>query len=321
MAQICFKDSFIIVLYRAYPRRFKPAEVAPDTRANVHFFGIDNFAVLRRFFFKRGDCCGRFLLRKRVYNQHFRSVRRFIRVPPLNLLFLFLRKHNGGIETLAKSAFIRFVENKSAGSRLSTCPLPLYARVPPQSEHCDTLEGRTRGGLPAADRRRAAKPPTRVSAAPKRAACAAPNLTTAAFWKVEKGRAWRKPRRGSALAVHSNSNIAYSILQSCPKQQTLNLAKQPPTAAFNLPAPPQCPRTAAIRTLQYPRGAHARRSACGRPPQGGEAAHARFGCAETRGVRRTQPHDCGVLESGKGQSMEKAAARKRFGVFSQHCRL
>lgn len=186
MAQICFKDSFIIVLYRASPRHFKPAEVAPDTRANVHFFGIDNFAVLRRFFFKRGDCCGRFLLRKRVYNQHFRSVRRFIRVPPLNLLFLFLRKHNGGIETLAKSAFIRFVENKSAGSRLSTCPLPLNA---------------------------------------------------------------------------------------------------------------------------------------GAPPQGGEAAHARSGCAETRGVRRTQPHDCGVLEIGKGQSMEKAAARERFGVFSQHCRL
>ena len=49
------------------------------------------------------------------------------------------------------------------------------------------------------------------------------------------------------------------------------------------------------------------------PSQGGEAAHARFGCAETRGVRRTQPHDCGVLESGKGQSMEKAAARERFG--------
>ena len=133
------------------------------------------------------------------------------------------------------------MENKSAGARLSICPLPLHARVPPQSEHCDTLEGRTRGGLPAADRRRAAKPPTRVSAAPKRAACAAPNLTTAAFWKVEKGRAWRKPRRGSALAVHSNSNIAYSILQGCPKQQILNLAKQPPTAAFNLPAPPQCP--------------------------------------------------------------------------------
>ena len=181
MAQICFKDSFIIGLYRAYPQRFKLAEVAPDTRANVHFFGIDNFAVLRRFFFKRGDCCGRFLLRKRVYNQHFRSARRFIRVPPLNLLLLFPRKHNGG------------------------------------------------------------------------------------------------------------------------------------DGAFNLPALPQCPRTAAIRTLRYPRGAHARRSACGRPPQGGEAAHARFGCTETRGVRRTQPHDCGVLESGKGQSMEKAAARERFG--------
>ena len=195
MAQICFKDSFIIVLYRAYPRRFKPAEVAPDTRANVHFFGIDNFAVLRRFFFKRGDCCGRFLLRKRVYNQHFRSARRFIRVPPLNLLFLFLRKHNGGDGALVKLTFIHFVENKSAGARLSICPLPLHARVPPQSELCDTLEGRTRG----------------------------------------------------------------------------------------------------------------------RPPQGGEAAHARFGCAETRSVRRTKPHNCGVLESGKGQSMEKAAARERFG--------
>lgn len=87
------------------------------------------------------------------------------------------------------------------------------------------------------------------------------------------------------------------------------------------PLPLHARRTAAIQTLRYPRGAHARRSACGRPPQGGEAAHARFGCAETRGVRRTQPHDCGVLESGKGQSMEKAAARERFGVFSQHCRL
>ena len=139
----------------------------------------------------------------------------------------------------------------------------------------------------------------RVSAAPKRAACAAPNLTTAAFWKVEKGRAWRKPRRGSALAVHSNSNIAYSILQSCPKQQILNLAKQPPTAAFNLPAPPQCRRTAAGRRSR-PRAFRLRRNARG---------------------RRTQPHDCGVLESGKGQSMEKAAARERFGVFSQHCRL
>ena len=318
MAQICFKNSFIIVLYRAYPRRFKPAEVAPDTRANVHFFGIDNFAVLRRLLrpLPPAEACSQ----SAFYNP-LRSVRRFIRVPPLNRLVLSLRKHNGGDGTLVKSAFIRFVKNKSAGARLSTCPLPLHARVPPQSEHCDTLEGRTRGGLPAADRRRAAKPPMRVSAQPKRAACAAPNLTTAAFWKVGKGRAWRKPRRGSALAVHSNSNIAYSILQSCPKQQILNLAKQPPTAAFNLPAPSPRPRTAAIRTLRYPRGAHARRSACGRPPQGGEAAHARFGTAETRSVRRTQPHDCGVLESGKGQSMEKAAARKRFGVFSQHCRL
>ena len=111
----------------------------------------------------------------------------------LNWLLLF-GKHDGGIGTLIKSAFIRFVENKSAGSRLSTCPLPLDACAPPQSELCDTLKGRTRGGL----------------------------------------------------------------------------------------------------------------------PQGGEAAYARFGCAETRGVRRAQPHNCGVLESGKGQSMEKAAARKRF---------
>lgn len=133
MAQICFKDSFIIVLYRAYPRRFKLAEVAPDTRANVHFFGIDNFAVLRRFFFKRGDCCGRFLLRKRVYNQHFRSVRRFIRVPPLNLLFLFLRKHNGGTGLwLNRLLFALWrINRRGRGFQLARSPsMRVYRRNP-----------------------------------------------------------------------------------------------------------------------------------------------------------------------------------------------
>ena len=199
------------------------------------------------------------------------------------------------------------MENKSAGARLSTCPLPLHARVPPQSEHCDTLEGRTRGGLPAADRRRAAKPPTHVSAAPKRAACAAPNLTTAAFWKVEKGRAWRKPRRGSALAVHSNSNIAYSILQSCPKQQILNLAKQPPTAAFNLPAFPPCPAHRRNPNFAIPsRGARA--AVCLRHTAAGRRSRPR--AFRLRRNARRAPHPTSRLRRfGKWERAERGESR------------
>ena len=201
---------------------------------------------------------------------------------------------------MVKLTFIHFVENKSARSRLSICPLPLNAGAPPQSEHCDTLEGRTRGGLPAADRRRAAKPPTRVSAAPKRAACAAPNLTTAAFWKVEKGRAWRKPRRGSALAVHSNSNIAYSILQSCPKQQILNLAKQPPTAAFNLPAPPQCP-------------AHRRNPNTAIPSRGARAAVC---LRQTAAGRRSRPRAFRLRRNAQ-RAPHPTSRLRRFGKWKR----
>ena len=57
--------------------------------------------------------------------------------------------------------------------RLSICSFPLNVCATPQPELSDTLTGRTRRACLRQARLWAASPPTRVSAQPKRAACAA----------------------------------------------------------------------------------------------------------------------------------------------------
>ena len=78
---------------------------------------------------------------------------RFTRIPPLNRLGLFHGKRGGGAGALAKNTVQRRIP---LAPRLSICSFPLNVCATPQPELSDTLTG-----------------PTRVSAQPKRAACAA----------------------------------------------------------------------------------------------------------------------------------------------------
>ena len=100
----------------------------------------------------------------------FENARRFIQVPHLNSLGLFHGKRGGGAGALAKNTVQRRIP---LAPRLSICSFPLNVCATPQPELSDTLTGRTRRACLRQARLWAASPPTRVSAQPKRAACAA----------------------------------------------------------------------------------------------------------------------------------------------------
>ena len=99
---------------------------------------------------------------------------RFTRIPPLNRLGLFCGRCSGGAGALAKNTAQRRIP---LAPRLSICSFPLNVCATPQPELSDTLTGRTRRACLRQARLWAASPPTRVSAQPKRAACAAKRAT------------------------------------------------------------------------------------------------------------------------------------------------